>query len=398
MKRNNGLVPAAYKTREGFQLGNWVSTQRINKEDLLLDRVNRLESLKEWSWDPLTAAWEKAYSCLKTYCKEEGNCLVPATYKTKDGFELGSWVSNQRVRADSVTPDRRDRLESLKGWSWDPFTTAWEEAYSHLKAYCKTEGHCSVPQSYTTLGGFRLGWWVTKQREKRDTMTDERRHRLERLEGWTWDPRTNLWEEGYGYLEAFCKSEGNCSVPDNYKTKDGFELGSWVRTQRVKKDTITDERRHRRERLKGWSWDPYADAWEKAYAYLKNYCKSEGDCLVPRGHKTKERFNLGSWVNTQRARKDTMTVERRRRLENLKGWSWDPMAAVWEQGYSHLKTYCKEKGDCLVPRSHETNDGFKVGHWVNNLRADKEDLSSERRRRLEGLKGWTWDPHDYAWE
>jgi superfamily II DNA or RNA helicase len=397
-KEGDCLVPAAYKTSDGLQLGSWVSTQRINKENLSLDRFVRLQSLKGWSWDPLTAAWEEAYTHLKTYCQEEGNCLVPANYKTKDGFQLGSWVSNQRIRADSVTPDRRDQLESLKGWSWDPFTAAWEEAYAHLKAYCNSNGNCFVSQSYKTADGFRLGGWVTKQREKMDAMTDERRQRLEGLEGWTWDPRNDLWEEGYGHLVHYCKEKGNCAVPDKYTTKEAFQLGSWVRTQRVKQDTITDERRHRLEGLKGWSWDPNADAWEIAYAHLENYCNAEGDCLVPRSYKTKDGFKLGSWLSTQRARQDTMTVGRRHRLENLKGWSWDAVVDGWEQGYSHLENYCKAEGDCLVPRSHVTNGGFKLGHWVNNLRADKENLSSDRRRRLESLKGWTWDPHAYAWD
>lgn len=397
-KEGDSLVPASHKTTGGLRLGNWVSTQRINKEHLPSDRIDRLESLKGWSWDPLTAAWEDAYSHLKIYCKDKENCLVPADYKTKDGFQLGSWVSNQRIRVDAVAPDRRARLESLAGWSWDPFATAWEEAYSHLKAFCKTEGHCSVPQSYVTTGGFRLGWWVTKQREKVDKMTYERRHRLESLDGWTWDPRTSLWEEGYGHLEAYCKAEGNSSVPDKYKTKDGFQLGSWVRTQRVKQDTIANGRRDRLERVKGWSWDPYDDAWEQAYARLESYCKAEGDCLVPRGHKTKDGFKLGSWVSTQRARKDTITVERRHRLENLSGWGWDAVVAGWEQAFAQLESYCKAEGDCLVPRSHRTGDGFKLGHWVNNVRADKDNLPLERRHRLDSLKGWSWDPRAYAWE
>jgi Helicase associated domain len=86
----------------------------------------------------------------------QGNCQVPASHMTDDGFRLGTWVARQRARKHKTSPDRRQRLEALPGWSWDPFSDQWEEGFSHPKQFSDLMGNCRVSVSYNTDGGFRL--------------------------------------------------------------------------------------------------------------------------------------------------------------------------------------------------------------------------------------------------
>ena len=60
---------------------------------------------------------------------------------------------------------------------------------------------------------------------------------------------------------------------------------------------------------------------------------------------------------------------RERRLQDVSGWTWDPYADRWEEGFSQLQRYLERHGDARVPQSY-TVDDYKLGHWVNKQRSN----------------------------
>ena len=93
-----------------------------------------------------------------------------------------------------MSADRIQRLEVFDGWVWDARAATWEDGFAQLTAYVQAEGDARVPRSYWTADGYRLGQWVTVQRTKKDTMSADRRERLEALDGWVWNPLVRgLW-------------------------------------------------------------------------------------------------------------------------------------------------------------------------------------------------------------
>ena len=82
-----------------------------------------------------------------------------------------------------MSAERRQRLDAI-GFVWDQRGSGWEEGFAALTTFKAREGHCLVPQRHIE-GTFKLGQWVGVQRQSRDTMSAERRRRLDAI-GFVW--------------------------------------------------------------------------------------------------------------------------------------------------------------------------------------------------------------------
>jgi hypothetical protein len=286
------------------------------------NRRQRFEPPPGSSRNLMADQWDEGFSQLKEFSDREGHCRVPFGQTTDDGYRLGMWVSVQRRNMDTMKPDRRQRLEALRGWAWDGFSDKWEEGFSHLKRFSERAGHCRVSQSYRTDEGYRLGQWVATQRTVQDAMNPDRRHRLEALPRWSWNAFSDKWEEGFSHLKEFLERVGHCRVTQSCRSKDGHRLGQWVSIQRANKVGMHPDRRQRLEALAGWSWDPFSDRWQEGISRLKEFSDRVGHCRVRYDYKCNDGYRLGQWVTAQRRKKDQMGSNRRQRLETLPGWMW----------------------------------------------------------------------------
>jgi predicted helicase len=208
---------------------------------------------------------------------------------------------------------------------------------------------------------------------------------------------TAPWEFWYGLLEQFTKEHGHAHVPRGYSS-DSNKLDNWVTNQRAfrRRGVLSAERQRRLEQLPGWAWDPHDEQWEQTFSALQEFAKATGHARVPRSNK-----QLGAWVQAQRQKfaKRTLEDDRRRRLESVTGWTWDPFVEQWEEGFGHLEEYVRIHGNARVPGSYRIK-GFNLGSWVSTQRQlfAKGSLEDERRRRLEVIAGWMWNPHTQRWE
>jgi Helicase associated domain len=68
----------------------------------------------------------------------------------------------------------------------------------------------------------------------------------------------------------------------------------------------------------------------------------------------------------------------------------------WERGFAALSKFRKRKRHCW-PSRHQLESKFKLGQWVTTQRYFKDDLSVERKKRLDTI-GFVWNWRDYRWE
>jgi hypothetical protein len=250
---------------------------------------------------------------LTIYKAREGHCRVPRPHK-ENGFGLGQWVGNWRKKKQTLSEARRQQLDEL-GFVWDPFETDWAEGLRYLTIYKAREGHCRVLPKHRE-NGFPLGEWVRGQRGNADTLSAPRRQQLDEL-GFVWNPIETDWAEGLRYLTIYKEREGHCRVPHPHK-ENGFRLGQWVHRQRHQ-ETLPEARRQQLDEL-GFVWKAFETDWAEGLRYLTIYKAREGHCRVPHRHK-ENGFGLGQWVEYQRAKKDTISAERKNRLDEL-GFIW----------------------------------------------------------------------------
>ena len=399
------------RTEMGRKLGAGVSADSLRK--ISIDLPTTVDesfggALRTYLVEQVTASWNFWFGLLEAFAKREGHSSPPQDSERDENnvrrkLPLGTWVASQRQKKDNLAPERKALLEALPGWTWDSHADKWEEGFRHLNEFADREGHAKVPKDCKTADGYRLGHWVGNQRRKNDSLPPERIARLEALPGWGWAEKIQLgqkqWDEWFSHLKEFVSQEGHTKVPKDYKTADGYRLGQWVISQRSKKDNLSAERQALLEAVLGWSWNTHEDAWEDGFRYLKEFVEREGHAKVLQNYQTSDGYRVGKWVGVQRSIKDKLSPERKARFEALPGWTWDPHAEKWEEGFRYLKEFVEREGHSQPPQGYRAEDGYMLGSWISSNRGRKRNiLSVDQKARLGALPDWSWDPRTDNWE
>jgi len=173
-----------YVNSKGFSLGSWVSTQRAKYRSPWFPQKRKelLESLPGWSWDRKSDRWNKAFEKLKVYTEEKGDCQISPTHKTEDDFDLGRWTHRLRNIKGALTKQQIKLMESLPGWSWDPWEDLWNKQYKLVKKYSEEHGTSEIPRSDKTLYD-----WTRKQIHEKNILNEGQITLLEALPKWNWD-------------------------------------------------------------------------------------------------------------------------------------------------------------------------------------------------------------------
>lgn len=309
-------VPATYVTDSGVCLGSWISNLRtyrkngIQQSYLTPDRIAQLDAIG-MIWDVHDYTWQRNYAAALEYHRKHGSLKMPKGYVTEDGIRLHLWLQNMRAayrRHDKAyrLSDEQISLLSELGMVWqNNHDAAWEKGYAHAKTYYDSNGNLDVPTSYKSGDGFKLGDWISNQREKYASglMKQERFDRLNAI-GMIWQ-RPDPWEERFVLAEQYYREHGDLEIPSQY-TVNGIWLSKWLDEQRQirngkrKGKSLTDEQIARLDSI-GMRWEKKEDVqWREQFEDARAFRDSHGhldipiDYVSPRGTKT------AVWLKRQR--------------------------------------------------------------------------------------------------
>lgn len=147
--------------------------------------------------------------------------------------------------------------------------------------------------------------------------------------------------------------------------------------------------------------------WDLMFEKAKEYFKKNGDLLIPAKYFTEDGYALGNWLTSQRkcyfgkgSRK--LTEVEISKLESI-GIVWDNhLDYVWEQYFAEAEKFYRRYGDLKVPNDYITNNGLKLGIWIQRMRSAKANerlgvITEEKQKRLESI-GMVWSVISAQWE
>ena len=367
------LIPEIADIFEGKKLGVWVGTQRTaySKGILSRSRIAKLNSLDGWTWNKTEDFWNVGFAALKKYHDLHGSVRVQDNVVDENKFNLGQWVRSRRrdFKKGVLSPERVNLLNSFSDWSWGVQSDSWDENYKNL---CLRLHDVSILEIERSRNGgsnpndFALAFWIVAQKSRylaslsekikskvrSSPLTSEQIKKLEKIEGWSWDRKSDAWKSNFDLLKDFLLTHelGDLKPLTQH---NGHMLGRWLSKQRVA---------HRAGKLDEWKYHllvdvgcvlvntphgtrsnvPLQNLWDLGFNMLSKFTATNGHAS-PRQSDIFEEFPLGLWVSKQRSsfRKGKMNSDRTSLLETLNGWKWDASdqsaSAISKSGLSPSK-------------------------------------------------------------
>jgi len=322
-------VPYGFEAQSGFKLGSWVGYQRAAIKNKKGDGLTKLQlkKLKELNFklDPKKNSWDHNLRALKQYIAIHGHADVPGNFITKNGVNLGIWINNLRKahRNSTLPSEKYDELVEL-GISWSITDDAFKKWLSLLEAEIDKFKSPRISQNYVATNGEKLGQWLSNQRRKFKAGKLSKDQLKQLLATGVTLETEDTFSKNLNLLEVYKSQFGNCNVPQNYKTADGFSLGSWVQKIRSRnnKNGLLANEKNELDKI-GFIWDVNEFQWNLAITELRKYIKMYGDTLVPAKHVSDTGFRLGKWVNHRRNfyTSGKLSQEKIEELEKL-GFVW----------------------------------------------------------------------------
>lgn len=267
-------------------------------------------------------SWSVGFVHLEAYVEREGTARVPARF-IEGGFRLGQWVGSVRQHRVALSPARTTSLETLRGWTWDPFDDQYTAGLTALRAFAAREGRTRAPRGHIE-NGINLFRWIRARRTqwRHGKLPPARIADLEAVTGWSWNPLDDQFDVGLTALRAFVARTENPRIPGDH-FENGVNLSEWVRKRRqdYRAGRLSQERCALLEAVPGWTW-LVADPFPERCAELAAYMASHGS-LPARGS---DDSSLRHWViKVRRLRAAGRLSEAQILLtEAIPGWSWDP--------------------------------------------------------------------------
>ena len=408
-EHGNLEVPKDYKTRDGYSLGQWISTQRKVRAgtaygNLTEEQVKKLDSIGMVWENVRDLQWNRNYQRAKEFYDANGHLRIPGSYVTDDGVHLGQWIASLRSYRKNgsnqafLNSDRTRQLDAI-GMIWDVPDYLWNQYYSAALDYFKMHGDLDVPKGYVTADGVKLFHWLANVKEayrnpnKTDyRLTDAQIQMLNELQIEWRTQNEVIWDNAYVHAAEYFNEHGDLAVAYTYCSPDGFKLGKWIAYVRDKHaNGKLDPAKISMLIQLHMIWKK-ADSWEKRFALAEQYYREHGNLDIP-PDLVVDGIWIGQWLKEQRQIKNgkiknkSLTAEQVSRLESIGMYWGSKRDREWAQSFEEVKEYLAAHGNCNIPFDYISKRGTKLGAWLKRQIAGYEQgkLCEQRVQSLRSI-------------
>ena len=375
---------------ENIKLGTWVVSQRRRYRYKIIskEKINLLESIPEWQWDPKQNIWDSSFNLLKEYVIETKRMYIYSTvYKD---IKIGLWAAKQRqyYRAGRLDIKKINLLESIPGWSWKNKRT-WNESFILTKEYVSETGVKHI-YSNLTYKNVNIGRWAYVQRlyYRNKKLSENKIKLLETIPIWNWSIRQNMWDISFNLLKEYVMETGQMSIYST--TYKSIKIGLWATRQRQNywAGKLSLREKELLESIPGWYWK-HAETWNEIFELVKKYVtETKKKCIYPTVYGGK---HIGRWVIAQRIkyRNNELSENKIKLLESIPRWFWD-YKDIWNISFNLLKEYVEKTGHMCDKKTNYK--GVNIGTWVTRHQQEyrRKELSDKKIKLLESVPGWYW--------
>ncbi len=393
-KEGNCLVPKNHievVNEKEINLWLWCRNLRMGKKGkqrclLSKERIEQLESLG-FIWDIKEIddqKWEENFKRLCKYKDEHGHL-----FQIKDK-ELSKWctIQRQKMRKSKMTNEynplekwKIDKLNSI-GFCWESLDEAFLYQLEELKKYYETHNKFILIKRSENK---KLSIWCTKIRDDmRNGRLDE--WKIEKLNeiNFPFDPNRTYFEAGCRYYSDYKRENGEISIPKGYKTIDGFNLDSWVSSQKNKyrKNKLSDYEKDRLNEI-DFCFSTNNDNFDKDFELLKEYMKvnhCNSNISQTTIYKGKA---LGIFVSRMRTNYKNKSISnyRKDKLQSI-GFIWDAKDQQWNDNLewfkknkdNHEGKICISKSDIGVKYYYDWLVTQKLSYRKGEMREDRRKV------------------------
>lgn len=379
---------------KGVELGDFVRVLRWGYKTYGVreDRIKELEALPGWAWVKHDGVWLDFYDRLLEYVATNKRFPNSQDRENKDLRSLYNWCSTQRKNQLTLSAEKREKLELIEGWTWDPLAASWNENLSKAIEFVQN----IQPSSKVTIPRTEdrsLDEWIRRQRLSylNGELSEEKLQKLKPIMHlFIAEPAKSQWEIYFDLLLAYKQKNADIDVPEDY-VEEGLRLGHWISRQRsrYKNKTISEQEISRLETIDEWMWDPLKEKWDSMYLKIKNLSDVNGHIFLLQRDFLKEL----DWLTGQRKkmRRGILEPERAKLLESLPGWSWNSAEVCLDRGISEARSYVEANGHLKVAPDERFN-GFPLGRWCIAVRKSKSKglLSEKAVSKVAQIPLWNW--------